>query len=79
MHGLPYRIDLLQCRSLERGYRYSLQKRGFLIRWQYWTEDLEHPLMGDREFLFNWLGYNQFTLKEMHSGLAIEILADIYG
>ena len=42
-------------------------------------EDMEHPLMGDREFLFNWLGYNQFTLKEMHSGLAIEILADIYG
>lgn len=42
-------------------------------------ENIESPKMGDREFLFNWLGYNQFTLEEMLTGNAMEILRDIYG
>ena len=42
-------------------------------------ENVEKPTMGDREYLFNWLAYNQFTAKEMKTGLAVEILSDIYG
>lgn len=42
-------------------------------------QNVESPNMGNREYLFNWLAYNQFTAKEMHTGIAIEILSDIYG
>ena len=42
-------------------------------------ENIEKPILGDREYLFNWLAYNQFTADEMKSGQAIEILSDIYG
>ena len=42
-------------------------------------EHIENPKVGDRELLFNWLAYNQFTLDEIESGEALSILSDIYG
>ena len=42
-------------------------------------ENIENPKVGDRELLFNWLAYNQFTLDEIESGEALSILSDIYG
>ena len=42
-------------------------------------ENVDKPILGDREYLFNWLAYNQFTAKEMKTGFAVEMLSDIYG
>ena len=37
---------------------------------------IETPKHADREPWFNWLGYNQFTEKEIRSGFAYETLVD---
>ena len=40
---------------------------------------IEKPIYGDRDALFNWLAYNQFSLKEIKSGIAKLVLEEIYG
>jgi len=39
---------------------------------------IETPKHADREPWFAWLGYNQFTEREIRSGFAYEILTDMY-
>ncbi len=41
--------------------------------------NIECPRIGDRELLFNWLAYNQFSLDEIRTGEATKILTHIYG
>jgi len=40
------------------------------------VKDIENPKMGDRDLWLNTLSYNQFTLDEIESGIALDILIE---